>query len=253
MQLTILKMKKLLTPFLALFAAAASAAPGGGAVCFTFDDYHGENWLAADALFKKYNAHATFMISGEITDAKAAVMKQLQQRGHSIGLHTVHHRDATTFIQKYGEEWYFENEVAPQLDACKKHGIRVSSFAYPNNRRDERTDALMWKHFNYLRAGWGKAKKPLYFPANKIENKMVLGGGGIGTYYNTKVEDLKKLLDKAARTGSVIVFFSHNIAPGAERIHMPTEVLEELLKHAQSINLRVVGFDELTKLNSSVK
>ena len=136
-------------------------------------------------------------------------------------------------------------------EACKKHGIRVSSFAYPNNRRDERTDALMWKHFNYLRAGWGKAKKPLYFPLDKIEKQMVLGGGGIGTYYNTKVEDLKKLLDKAARTGSVIVFFSHNIAPGAERIHMPTEVLQELLEHAAKLNLCVAGFDELPNLKTT--
>ena len=246
-------MKKLFTALTALLGLVSSAAPMRGAVCFSFDDYHGENWLKADALFKKYNAHATFLISGEITDAKAAVMKELQKRGHSIGLHTVHHRDATTFIQENGEEWYFENEIAPQLDACKKYGIAVKNFAYPNNRRDERTDALMWKHFNYLRAGWGKAKKPLFFPVDKIENKMVLGGGGIGTYYNTRVEDLKKLLDEAARTDSVIVFFSHNIAPGAVRIHMPTEVLEELLKHAQRINLRVVGFDELTKLNSSVK
>ena len=246
-------MKKLFIAFTALLGLVSSAAPMRGAVCFTFDDYHGPNWLKADALFKKYNAHATFLVSGEITDAKAAVMKELQKRGHSVGLHTEHHRDATRFIQKYGEEWYFKNELKPQLDACKKHGLVVKNFAYPNNRRDERTDALLWKYFDYLRAGWGKAKKPLYFPANKIENKMVLGGGGIGTYYNTRVEDLKKQLDEAARTDSVIVFFSHNIAPGAVRIRMPTEVLEELLKHAQSINLRVVGFDELTKLNSSVK
>ena len=26
-----------------------------GAVCFTFDDYHGESWLKADPLFKKYD------------------------------------------------------------------------------------------------------------------------------------------------------------------------------------------------------
>ena len=36
-------------------------SPARGAVCFTFDDYHGENWLKADPLFKKYGAHATFL------------------------------------------------------------------------------------------------------------------------------------------------------------------------------------------------
>ena len=44
-----------------------------GAVCFTFDDYHGENWLSAAPLFRKYGAHATFFVVGEITSEKAEV------------------------------------------------------------------------------------------------------------------------------------------------------------------------------------
>ena len=34
-----------------------------------------------DEIFKKYNAHATFFISGEITPEKAAVLKKLQDSG----------------------------------------------------------------------------------------------------------------------------------------------------------------------------
>ena len=51
-------MKNLFIPLLALFAVAASAAPQHGVLCLTFDDYYGKNWLKADALFKKYDAHA---------------------------------------------------------------------------------------------------------------------------------------------------------------------------------------------------
>ena len=45
-----------------MMAASACAltgcvSPPRGAVCFTFDDYYGENWLKADPLFKKYGAH----------------------------------------------------------------------------------------------------------------------------------------------------------------------------------------------------
>ena len=77
-----------------------------GAVCFTFDDYHGESWLKAAPLFKKYDAHATFFIVGEITPEKAEVMKKLRDAGHTVGLHTLHHRDAIPFIHEQGEVQY---------------------------------------------------------------------------------------------------------------------------------------------------
>ena len=112
-------MKHLFTIVFALIVFACSAAPKG-AVCFTFDDYHGKNWLKADALFKKYNAHATFFVVGTITPEKLEVMKKLQAAGHSVGLHGVNHRDASRFIARYGEKWYWENEVRPQLDVCLK-------------------------------------------------------------------------------------------------------------------------------------
>ena len=93
------------------------AAEPHGAVCFTFDDYHGENWLKAAPLFKKYNAHATFFVLGEITQEKADVMKKLRDAGHTVGLHTVHHRDAVPFIHQQGADEYIAKEITPQLDA----------------------------------------------------------------------------------------------------------------------------------------
>ena len=41
----------------------------GGAVCLTFDDSRYTDWLAQRELFKKYNAHATFFYSGELTES----------------------------------------------------------------------------------------------------------------------------------------------------------------------------------------
>ena len=239
-------MKKLILYIVSLFSFVTVSALEKGAVCFTFDDYHGKNWIKADAVFKKYNAHATFFVVGQITPAKIEVMKKLQAAGHSVGLHGIGHRSAPHFIASRGESWYWKNEVEPQLDACNKNGIRIRSFAYPNNRYDEKSNALLFKHFDYLRAGYGKTRKIIYYPA--VKEKMVLGGGGIRTYYSSKLEDLKSRLDHAAKTRSVIVFFSHNIAPGAKHIHMPTEMLEALLEHAAKLGLPVIGFDQLSSL-----
>ena len=246
-------MKKIWLLSIFLSAFTLFAAPKRGAVCFTFDDYHGKNWLKADAIFKKYNAHATFFIVKEITPEKAEVMKQLRAAGHSVGLHTVHHRNATNFIQKYGEDWYFRNEIKPQLDRCKEYGIKVASFAYPNNRRDERSDKLLFRYFDFLRAGQGPARKPIYYPIAGLKPKMVLGGGGIGVYYNSKLEELVKILEHAAATDSMVVFFSHNIAPRIGGISMPSELLDALLKRATELNMSVIGFDEVPGLAAGRK
>ena len=231
----------------ALFLVGAEKE-GRGALCLTFDDYAGANWLKADSLFKKYNAHVTFFIVGKITPDKIETMKKLQSAGHSIGLHSVHHRNAFPLPKNWDMKKYFESEVKPQLDVCRKNGIDVRGFAYPNNRRNEVTDQELFKHFDFLRAGLGKARKNIFYGAKDLKNKMLLGGGGIGRYYKSDVEALKALLKKAADTNTMIVFFSHNIYPKAKHVHMPTEMLEELLKYAAELKMRVIGINEIKTL-----
>jgi hypothetical protein len=59
---------------------------------------------------------------------------------------------------------------------------------------------------------------------------------------------LKKYLKQTAEANAMIVFFSHNIYPGAKGVNMPTEMLEELLKTASELNMRVIGIDEIKTL-----
>ena len=226
-----------------------------GAVCFTFDDYHGKNWLKAVPLFQKYDAHATFFVVGKITPEKADVMKKLKSAGHTVGLHSLHHRDVIPFIHKHGENRYVEEEIRPQLEACRRYGLEIRSFAYPNNRRDEASDRMLSPYFDHFRAGRGPAGKTLFYPLKELPEKCYLGGTGIGTYYKSDLAVLKKELDRAAETGSIVVYFSHNIGPQGKigKIDMPAEWLEELLRHAKKLDLRIVGFDELNALKASSK
>ena len=247
-------MKKFLSALLAVFAAGTVSAENSqrrGAVCFTFDDYGGMNWVKADKIFKKYDAHATFFIVREITAEKAEVMKTLQAAGHTVGLHTMKHHNANPLPRGWNMDQYIADQVLPQLEACKKYGIKVRSFAYPNNRRTEKTDQALYKYFDYLRAGWGKSKQPIYTPIAELPEKMVLGGGGIGEYYKSDVNKLKALLDEAHKRDALIVFFSHNITPKAPSIHMPTELLEALLKHARMLNMDIIGAEELSALKKN--
>ena len=215
-----------------------------GIVCFTFDDYSGPNWLKADKIFKRYNVRVTFFVVGRITPEKIAVMKKLQDAGHSIGLHTISHRNAVPMPAKWNEKIYFEREVKPQLDICRKNGIIIKGLAYPNNRRNDAIDRELFKHFDYLRAGIGKQKK-IFYTRDEIKNKMVIGGKGIGKYYKSDVNELKKLLSRAAENDNMIIFFSHDIKPGAAGVHMPTEMLEALLEHASKLNMHIAGINDI--------
>ena len=83
-----------------------------GIVFFTFDDRNFDGWLQAIPLFEKYNAHATFMVSGEIDQDTAQKIKTLQEHGHSIGLHTKTHSDMPPFCREKSAEEYFSAETA---------------------------------------------------------------------------------------------------------------------------------------------
>ena len=238
--------------FVALGAVfAADNSQRRGVLCLTFDDYGGENWIKADALFKKYDAHATFLFFKQITGEKARVMKKLQAAGHSVGLHTLDHRNADPLPPQWDMETYIENQVMPQLEACRKYGIKVRCFAYPNNRRSKKSDEVLFKYFDYLRAGWGRSKKPVLMPRSEIGPKMLLRGGGIGDYYKSDIRQLKKWLAQAHKRDALIVFVSHNIYPDAKHVHMPTQLLEELLKYArEELNMNIIGAEELLTVKS---
>ena len=225
-----------------------------GCVCFTFDDFHGEAWLQASPLFLEHSGHATFFVVGEITPEKATVMKQLQEAGHTIGLHTLHHRDAIPFIHESGTELYLEEEIRPQLEACTAAGFHIRSFAYPNNRRDDASDQMLFPLFDHLRAGRGPAKKTLYYPLESLTEKSWLGGTGIGSYYDSDPSVIKAEMTHAAETDSLLVYFSHDIAPleKVSRIGTPVEWLAEFLTYAETLQMRVAGFDELNGLKASI-
>ena len=239
-------MKKILLFISALFLSGCAAK--NGAVCFTFDDFDRQGWLNADNIFKKYHAHATFFFSGEIDQDRLDVMKKLRAAGHTIGLHTVRHKNAAPLEEQDTIEQYFDREVLPQLEKCRKNNIEIKSFAYPNNRHTPKTDAFMYKYFDFLRAGYGKNGKPVYIPLADISEKMVLPGGGIGKYYDSKLDDLIAILDHAAENNSLTVFFSHRIMPEAVHVHISPELLEALLAHARKRNMHIIGAEELHTL-----
>lgn len=215
-----------------------------GIICLTFDDRNFEGWIKALPIFEKYNAYASFFVSGEIDDFALSAIKEIHKAGHTIGLHSRNHSDAPEYFEKYGAEAYFINEIEQELQKLADNGITVKSFGYPNNKRTKDTDLYLSKYFNRFRAGNSQTDEK-YIPVAALENTYVMQGFGIGEYYQTTERNFMDKILFAAKNNLCATFFSHNIAENANHIHMPTELLKKCLATAQKEGMQVLGFDQL--------
>ena len=193
-----------------------------------------------------------FSFSGVIGMEAIVCMKALQADGHTIGLHTIHHADAPEYIEKHGGAAYLSNEVEPQLEVCHKEGIACSTFAFPNNRRNDEALALLSCHFCRFRAGCGCPKgtavanfDAAFTPVSKLQGQRLFGGFGVGEYYGSRLDYLLGVLERIAKNNEAVTIFSHGIAPGAKGVNMPIELLEPIVIQAQRLGIIMAGLEDV--------
>ena len=222
-----------------------------GTLCLTFDDRSFENWVNAIPLFAEYDAHVTFFVYGEFDGQAVDAVKKLQNAGHTIGLHALNHAKAVEYIASKGAESFIQNEIMPQLRSCRQNGIMIRAFAYPFSQRNAETDAVLFRHFDFLRtnctavmpSGTELADADGFFN-HKIERKHLFYGFPASGKFD--IEAVKKAMDRAAEENAVIVFYAHNIMEYIPQSHhIALSQLEDLLKYASSLGMAVKGMNEL--------
>ena len=241
-------------------------APFGstGVLLLSFDDRNFEDWVRAIPIFEKYNAHATFFVSGEFTPDVVHSVKKLMAAGHSIGLHGQHHANVKKLVVEKGWEAYCAQELDVVMRQCDAAHIPVRNFAYPNGYRDEATDKLLLGRFDRVRGPITKGVRPydpkgekkaslkplvtderVFFPVAELPKRRVLDRVLIGEAYNTDIDDVAACIRRAGERKEVLVLASHGIHPNARKIHMKTEWLEKILATAQECGVSVLGFEEV--------
>ena len=235
-----------------------------GVLVLSFDDRNFNDWVKAMPLFEKYGAHATFFVCGPIDGEAVRVMKRLSEAGHSVGLHGLRHANADEAIAKKGADLYYKEEIEPQREACRVAYIPIKSFAYPNCRRSDETDALFKRRgFAHIRGGHKgvapfdpkgekqEGLKPIhtvdraFFPSSESPVRFRLDTVIAGEAYHTDIEDILKCIRRCAERKETFVLTSHGISPNAKGISMKTEWLERILATARECGVAVLGFDEL--------
>ena len=217
-----------------------------GRLCLTFDDRNFKNWINSLPLWRKYDAHATFFVSGKIDEEALTVMHRLQDEGHSVGLHALHHVKAAG-----RQEDYIAGEIMPQLSVCRQNGIGIRAFAYPYSSRDENIDRMLFEHFDLLRGGAAQilmpgenvAEKERFFVPDVAEKQLFYGSPVSG---NFDFDTVQRCFRRAAGSGEVIVFYAHDVVKKvAPSHHISFGQLEVLLKLARALNMNICGMNEL--------
>lgn len=217
-----------------------------GRLCLTFDDRSFDNWLKVLPLWRKYDARGTFFVSGTMDAVAVKAMQDLQNAGHSVGLHALHHA-------KYPDkpERYIEEEILPQLDVCRQAGINIRAFAYPYSLRDADSDRKLFEIFDFLRGGfWQITEKGEPLVGNdrlfvkEISAKQLFFG--MSASGNFDLHALSQCFFRAAERDETIVFYAHDITEEiAPSHHISIGQLEVLLKLARALDMDICGMNEL--------
>ena len=239
---------------------SAVVGDGTGILLLTFDDPCWDGWVKAMPLFEKYGAHATFFPCGRL-DATNAIpsLQRLVAAGHTVGSHSVSHRDVPkVFYGEEGPEMYGRTELKVHARKFAEAGLPLEYFAYPNNRRTDETDALLslMGGFRRFRAGAKTFRyntngasivtlDQAFFPVEDLPKRRVMRGTGVGSYYNTDIEDICRGIRRAGERNEVFVLFSHDIAEKPGAVGMRLDWLERILATAAACGVAVKGFSEL--------
>jgi peptidoglycan/xylan/chitin deacetylase (PgdA/CDA1 family) len=235
--------------------SSKSLVPG---LLLTFDDHSTKNWVNFIPLFKRYGAHVTFFVDrwDKLSPEQINDLKKLKKAGHTIGCHSLRHRNMVTYSRKKSISQYITHEIMPAVKSMRKDGFTPTCFAYPSSARNIKTDAALFKKFKYLRAGSGWGKR--ISEANKIFTPLNQMSSGSGLLFGTSVQphsatdpilvEVEDAFKRCKSKNELVVFYAHDIRANntAGPSHYITpDGLEAILKKAKIMGLPFYTFDDL--------
>ncbi len=200
-----------------------------GGVIFTFDDNYVDTWIRADSIFQDLDWKATFCIAKfhTLSRDKKDDLLYLQSEGNEIAFHGTNHLRAAYYLRDHTHEEYLKTEIFPDLNAMKRYGFDVTSFAYPGGVRSPETDSLLWNYFDVLRGttflALNPAEQRCFASLKDTLNKRLVFAIGIDSHYeHMRLSYIDSLLNYAYDNSKVVLFYGHFIEKVANRKYVTT-------------------------------
>jgi hypothetical protein len=147
-------------PYLTYRDLDPEAEPQAGVV-FAFDDNGVDSWMSVRSLLQRHGVRATLFVSNfhELDAKQRAALHVLENDGHDIESHTVHHLEAAEYAAMHGAQAYLDDEVLPEIEMLRADGFSPESFAYPYGSRTPETDAVISPHVRWIRTTPGTCER----------------------------------------------------------------------------------------------
>ncbi|WP_445723706.1 polysaccharide deacetylase family protein [Flavobacterium sp.] len=220
-------------------------------VVITFDDYFVNEWKEADAQLSIYNWKATFCVSDfeKLTTSDISNLKALQNKGHEIAGHGFRHLNAKEFAKRNNKQQYLKVEIFPLIEAFKKEGIEIKSFAYPFGAKTQTLDFELKKHFEIIR-GTAKGGKKVADNANFYNGTRLANGIGIDSNYeHFDLNYIKKVLQYAKKHNKIVIFYAHKpLEKATNEYEVEMKTLQLICEFVKNNQLQFYTLKELNSL-----
>lgn len=188
-----------------------------------------------------------------LDDHERTGLQTLLADGHTIGSHGARHRNADETIRDRGADEYLAIEIDPSIRALQEIGGSARSFAYPNIRRDDTSDAVLLGRFERLRGGSARtADREIaartIVPSDAIPRVLPARGSDTGRgqeSHPADAETMSFLLRETAEQDGVLVVLAHDIAARSAFNHIDPDRLAAILREARGLGLSMQAFDRL--------
>lgn len=218
--------------------AVTKLVPG---IALTFDDAYFDEWIEMLPILNKYNAKATFFISLNYPQSdincREKILK-LYNAGNEIGLHTMNHPHLSTYLKHHSINYYYKNEILPEILLFNSLGISPSSFAYPFGEHNAESNTFLSQYFNKIRCMYGSAN------IRKVEK--VIGASSI---ISSSLKDYKEEILYAKLDSNIWVLLEHK--PVLELTGNDTftfSLLDSICKFVSEQNMRFYTLKEIDSL-----
>jgi PGF-pre-PGF domain-containing protein len=194
-----------------------------GGIALSWDDSgHIQSCYEYLSIFQKYNAKCTINVNNVSNRRQAEIelkeLKALHSAGWEIALHGNNHVDSVQFLNGNTSEVWLNQEIFPNIVEITRYGYPVCTFAYPYSSRNSVSDAAVAPYFRTLRT-----RTPTIINGNINETTLAYyNWDDTQLLYGVEIDDqsigaslpsIEYGIDRAIKTGSVLVLFGHAITP----------------------------------------
>lgn len=222
-----------------LLAASPIYADAAGMVSVSFDDNWKSQYEEALPILSDAGIDATFYITTDTLEPgkyrgfmSADQVRELNEKGHEIGSHTVHHTDLTKVDEDEALDELEDSKAA--LEALLDEP--VEAFAYPYGAYSpevvELVEQVGYEHARTTQGGTNTASdEPLLLTA-------------ISPDIDTSLDEIKTAIDYAYDTDTWLIITFHEINDSGKQYSHTPEFLQEVIDYIQEKEIETVTVGE---------